>query len=132
MFFKILGSTIIGLMLIAGCKSGGNQEGEKEKEQPSLQEQQMPEQMQQQDIEVSDEEIQKFVDAVKKIQSIDRGTQQEMVKTVEDEGMSTQRFREIQKSQQSQEGQGDITDEEKKQYQRIMQKFQNLQAGMQE
>jgi len=137
MYLKIVGSLLIGLMFITGC---GKKQGGSEKDQPQSQEQsaqegqqQMPGQMQQgQDIEVSDKEVEKFVDAVNAVQSINRGAQQEMSKKIQDEGMDPQRFQEIQRSQQSQQGNANVTDEEMKQYQNIMKEMESVQAGLQE
>jgi hypothetical protein len=137
MYFKILGSVIIGLMFLTGCgkKSDDTQKDQKaEQEQaaPSGQ-QQIQGQMNQGNIEVSDAEVKKFVDAVRKVQSINRGAQQEMSKAVQDEGMDVKRFQEIQKSQQSQQqGQANATEAEMKKYRNIMTKMKEVQSGMQQ
>ena len=135
MHVKFLGSVVIGLMLFAGCqknadKKDENTNGQNEK---AAAEQQMPGQLNQTgDIEVSDKELQQFVQAVRQIQSLNISAQQEMSKAVQDEGMKTKRFREIQKSQQSQQkGQANASPEEMKKYQRIMKKIKELQSGMQ-
>lgn len=136
MYLKILGSVIIGLMFLTGC---GKKSGETQKEQTEGQEQaapsgqqQLQEQMGQGDIEVEDAEIKKFVDAVRKVQSINRGAQQEMSKAVQDEGMEVKRFQEIQKAQQSQQqGNANATDAEMKKYRNIMKKMEDVQSGMQ-
>lgn len=137
MYFKILGSLIIGLMFITGCgkKADDAQKGQQESQEqttPSGQES-IQGQMNQANIEVSDAEVKKFVDAVRKVQNINRGAQQEMSKAVQDEGMNVKRFQEIQKSQQSQQqGQANATDAEMEKYRNIMKKMQKVQSGMQE
>ena len=141
MSHKILGSLIIGIILLAGCQKGGKQqENDKEnqfknqQETPDAQQQPMPGQMgQQEDIEVTDKEIQKFVAAVRKIQNINRDIQQEMNKAVKDEGMTPKRFNEIQRGQQQgqQQGQVDATEKEMQQYQKIIKKIQTVQTGAQ-
>ena len=137
MYLKIVGSLLIGLMFITGCgkKQGGNEQDQTQSQEQATSEgqQQMPGQMQQkQDIDVSDEEIEKFVDAVKAIQSINQGAQQEMSKKIQDEGMDPQRFQEIQRSQQSQQQNANATEKEMKQYQNIMKEMESVQAGLQE
>jgi hypothetical protein len=124
------------VLLITGCQKGGKQDQEGDKnqatEQQSDQQQAMPGQLGQQgDIEVSDEEIQKFVEAAKQVQSISMGVRQDMNKAVQDEDMGAQRFNEIQRSQQTQQGNANATDAEMEQYQKIMEKIQNLQSSAQ-
>jgi len=137
MYLKIVGSLLIGLMFITGCgkKQGGNEQDKAQSQEQAAPEgqQQMPGQMQQkQDIDVSDEEIKKLVDAVSAIQSINQGAQQEMSKKIQDEGMNPRRFQEIQRAQQSQQQNANATDEEMKQYQNIMKEMESVQAGLQE
>ncbi|MGM0496573.1 MAG: DUF4168 domain-containing protein [Bacteroidota bacterium] len=139
MYLKIVGSLLIGLMFITGCgkKQGGSEQDQQQgQEQASPEDQQeMPGEMQEeQDIDVSDEEIEKFVEAVNAVQSINQGAQEEMSKTIEDEGMDPRRFQEIQQSQQSQQ-QGDaqdVSDKEMQQYQSIMKEMESVQSGLQE
>jgi len=137
MKIKILGTFIIGVMLLAGCQ-GGSKNGENgsdqagDKQNPSA-EQPMPGQMQQpQNIDVKDQEIQKFVDAAMKIQTLNRQMQQEVGQAVQDEGMKQKRFNEIHRSQQSQQqGQANATDQEMQQYRNILDTLQQMQAGAQ-
>lgn len=139
MKIKILGTFIIGIMLLAGCQGGskdsenGNDQAGSEQQDPSAQ-QQMPGQMQQpQDIDVKDQEIQKFVDAAMEIQKLNQQMQQEVGKAVQDEGMKQERFNEIHRSQQSQQpGQANASDQEMQQYQNILDKLQQVQSGAQE
>ncbi len=140
MYLKLLGSVIIGVLLITGCQKGGkqNQEGDEsqttqeEQTQSTDQQQAMPGQMgQQEDIEVNDEEIQKFVEAAKQVQSISMGAQQNMNKMVQDEEMDAQRFNEIQRSQQNQQGNANATDAEMEQYRNIMKQIEDLQSNAQ-
>lgn len=138
MKLKLLGSLVIGALLLAGCQ-GGDKKGESGDESTQTEQQpqagqQMPGQMQQpQDIEVSDQEIQKFVDAAQQVQQLNMQMQQEVSKTVQDEGMETQRFNEIHRAQQSQQqGQAGASDEEMQQYQNILDQLEQMQTGAQE
>lgn len=136
MKLKLLGSIVIGSMLLAGCQGGSNKdktEGDQSSQQPSAG-QQMPGEMQQpQDIEVSDKEIQKFVDAAQKVQQLNMQMQQEVGKTVKDEGMKAQRFNEIHRAQQSQQGgKAGATEKEMQKYQNILEQLQQKQSGAQE
>jgi len=137
MYLKIVGSLLIGIMFITGCgkKQGGDEQNKTQSQEQTAKEgqQQMPGQMQQkQDIDVSDAEIEKFVNAVNAIQSINQGAQQEMSKKIQDEGMNPRRFQEIQRAQQSQQQNANATDEEMKQYQNIMKEMEAVQSGLQE
>jgi len=138
MRLKILGSLLLGILVITGCQKGANQKEGTEttnqrEAQPENQQQPMPGEMPQGNIEVSDAEIQQFVEAAQKVQSISSGMQSEMNQAVEAEGMAPERFNEIQRSQQSQQqGQSNATEKEMQQYQNIMQKLQNVQSGAQE
>ena len=141
MKFKILGSLIIGAILLVGCQKTGNQQGDGGSEQgtPSQQnppagQQQMPGQLQQtQDIQVSDQEIEKFVDAAQEVQSINMQMQKEMGKTIQDEGMKTQRFNEIHRSQQSpQGGQTNASEQEMNKYRNILEDLKKQQSGIQQ
>ena len=141
MKFKILGSVIIAAMLLVGCKQTGNQQGDGDsqqgpspQQQPPAGQQQMPGQMQQaQDIQVSDQEIEKFVEAAQEVQSINMQMQKEMGKAIQDEGMKTQRFNEIHKSQQSpQGGQANASDQEMQKYRNILEALKKQQSGIQQ
>jgi len=137
MYLKFVGSLLIGIMFITGCgkKQGGDEQNQTQSQEQTATEgqQQMPGQMQQkQDIDVGDAEIEKFVDAVNAVQSINQGAQQEMSKKIQDEGMNPRRFQEIQRAQRSQQQNANATDEEMKQYQNIMKEMKNVQAGLQE
>ena len=144
MKFKLIGTLAISALLMAGCQGGGKKDKAAEDQQAGQegqsagQEQMMPGQMQQaQDIEVSDQEIQKFVDAAQKVQQLNMQMQQDVSKAVQDEGMETQRFNEIHRSQQAQQqgqgqGQTNATEQEMEQYQNILDKLQQMQSGAQE
>lgn len=143
MKFKILGSLVIGAMLLAGCGQGGGQQDDggseqdapsQPQQQPPAGQQQMPGQMQQtQDLEVSDSEIEKFVKAAQEVQTINMQMQKDMGKAIQDEGMKTQRFNEIHKSQQSpQGGQTNASDQEMQKYRNILETLKKKQSGIQQ
>ncbi|GEM_PF-707338 len=132
-FVRILVSLFIGVMLVVSC--GSETEDRHEEHQPDApvegEQPEMPGQMQEPaDVDLDDEEIEKFVDAAIEIQNIHMGAQEGMAERIEEEGMDLQRFQEIQAAQQ--QGETDATDEELEQFQSIMQAIQADQAGLQE
>ncbi len=139
MRLTILGSVLIGAMLLVGCQNGSDKKEEGSSEQTTTQQessgqQQLPGQMQQtQNIDVSDQEVQKFVEAAMKLQALNRQMQQEVGKAVQEEGMKQKRFNEIHRSQQTQQGgKANATDKEMKQYRNILEKLKTVQSGAQE
>jgi outer membrane protein OmpA-like peptidoglycan-associated protein len=76
---------------------------------------QMPQQGQQEDIEVSDQEMKRFVKVSDKLQVVQQGAQKKMMKAIEDNGLDVQRYSEIEQASRS--GQEvDMTAEEEKAY----------------
>lgn len=141
MNLKLLGSLVMAVALsLAGCQKGSNQKEGNDKgqapvqqEQPAAEQQQMPGQMQQAaDIEVSEAEVNKFVAAAIKVQSINQGIRKEMNQAVQEGDMDAQRFNEIQRAKQTQQGEADMTEKEMKQYSTIMEELQNIQSGAQQ
>lgn len=89
-------------------------------------------QMQQQevDIEVSDEELQKFVTASGEIQKLQQGSRDKMQQAIKDNGLTMQRYSEIQKGQSS--GQEvDMDEEEKKAFEATKQAIREEQMKIQ-
>ncbi|MDZ7777484.1 MAG: DUF4168 domain-containing protein [Bacteroidales bacterium] len=65
---------------------------------------QMPQQGQQEDIEVSDQEMKRFVKVSDKLQVVQQGAQEKMMKAIEDNGLDVQRYSEIETGQQKRSG----------------------------
>lgn len=138
MKIKGLGFIALIVMFLTGCQ-GGNKQDESQEASPEQQgppaSQQMPGDMQQgESIDVSDQEIEDFAEAARKIQELNMKMQQDVGQMIKDEGMETQRFNEIHSSQQSQQPgqkQPDISDQEMKQYQNILKKLENKQSDAQ-
>lgn len=92
---------------------------------------QLPQQ-QQQKVEVSDAELAKFAKAFQGIRMVSQQAQQEMVKTVQDEGMDIQRFNEIHQASLNPEAEVKATEEEKEQHKEIISELETLQLSFQE
>src|SRR5690606_7755555 len=88
---------------------------------------QVPAQMQQQQQkqatpDISDEELQKFVDAFQEIQVENQKIQQKMIAEIQEEGMEVQRFSEIQQAQQNPNQEVEMTAEEEEAIESLMPK----------
>lgn len=97
---------------------------------------QVPAQMQQQQQkqatpDISDEELQKFVDAFQEIQVENQKIQQKMIAEIQEEGMEVQRFSEIQQAQQNPNQEVEMTAEEEKAIENLMPKLQTIQQESQ-
>lgn len=93
--------------------------------------QQMPQQ-QQQKVEVSDAELSKFANAFQQVRMMGQQVQQEMMTTVQEEGMDIQRFNEIQQAAMNPEAEVTATEEEKKKHQDIVSELEEIQTGFQQ
>lgn len=106
-------------------------------QQEQQSEQQFGEQMQPQqpgaDTDVSDGELEKFVEATINTQQIQMDSQEDMVSKVEEEGISVERFNEIAESQQRGQSEEDInaTSEEMENFNSAMQAIQQANEEMQ-
>jgi len=95
---------------------------------------QVPAQMQQQQQatpDISDEELQKFVDAFQEIQVENQKIQQKMIAEIQEEGMEVQRFSEIQQAQQNPNQEVEMTAEEEEAIESLMPKLQSIQQESQ-
>lgn len=79
----------------------------------------------------SDETLSKFIEASKSIDAIQQKTEQEMIKIVEKENLSVDRFNEIAQTQQNPEVELDVTDKELKSFEKAVGQFQEIQMQMQ-
>lgn len=92
---------------------------------------QMPQQGQQEDIEVSDQEMKRFVKVSDKLQVVQQGAQKKMMKAIEDNGLDVQRYSEIEQASRS--GQEvDMTAEEEKAYEETSKVVQQEQMKIQQ
>ena len=81
--------------------------------------------------EVSDEELTNFASAYTEIQEISMQTQQDMAKTVEESGFEIERFNTIYASSQNPQAKVDATDEEMKNFKKVMGEIEVIQQDMQ-
>ncbi len=72
---------------------------------------------------VTDEQLKKFVKVSQKVQGESMKQQQEMMKVIQDEGISPERFNQIYKAEQNPNKESDASGEEKKQYDAAMKKI---------
>ncbi|MCF8231240.1 MAG: DUF4168 domain-containing protein [Bacteroidales bacterium] len=132
MNFKILGSIIISLafLFMVGCNQSQKEKDASEEENQEQTE--MSGQAEQQDVgEVSDEELDQFLAIIRQMQSINQSAQQEMVSSLQSEGIDVQRYSEIHKAQQSPDQQVDATEEEMRKFEEANQKIQQIQQEAQ-
>ena len=85
-----------------------------------------------QDTEVSDKEIKTFASAFQQVQALDQKAQQDMVKAVQDEGLSVERYNEMLQSEEDPTKDAKPTDEEKSQFENINQKIGAIQQKAQQ
>ncbi len=95
------------------------------------QSQQLPQQQQQQ-IEVTDAELTKFVEALKGVQMVTQQAQQKMMLMVQEEGVEIQRFNEIHQASLNPEVELETTPEEKAAHGKIIAKLEGMQAEVQQ
>lgn len=84
-----------------------------------------------QEEKVSKEEIKQFASAFQQVQTVSQLAHQEMVKTVEGEGLEVQRYNEIQQGQQDPNQEVNATDGQLKQYQAAAQQLEEIQVQAQ-
>ncbi len=96
----------------------------------------MPPQMQQEmpDIEVSDSEMQQFVEVTFDAQRIQMDAQQEMVEMVEDAGLSVERFNQILTGMQQGQSQSDmdVEDEEMERFDGVIDELEVVQQKVED
>lgn len=120
------------MLIFIGCNQSSN-ENEREGDategmQPSM-DQQMQQNPQAQDI--SDEELEKFVEIDMQLQPMQQQAQQEMIATVEGKGMEVERFQEIAQSQQ-QGNTADITENELQSFNEINEELSEIDNQLQQ
>lgn len=94
-----------------------------------------PQQQQQQaQPEISDAQLESFVAASQDMNEVQQGAQQEMMKTIQDEGLDVNKFNEMaaQKQNPNQEPSMEITEEDQAAFDKAMEKVQSKQMEMQQ
>ena len=100
-------------------------------EQRQQLQQRLQQQMQQQQppsIEVSDEELETFSNALQSIQTIYEDAQPNMVEAIKDEGMEPNRFNQIARSQQNPQSDLDVSDPEMQQFNSALSEIREIQS----
>lgn len=82
-------------------------------------------------VDVSDDELGKIAAAFQGVQEVNVKAQQEMVKTVEENGFEIDRFNELYQASQSPEKEADASTDEKEKFGVVMNKMQEMQSGFQ-
>lgn len=75
---------------------------------------------------ISDEQLEKFVKVSQKVQGESMKQQQEMMKMIQDEGLSPERFNQMYKAKQNPNKEVDATSKEKEQYSAAMGKINKM------
>jgi hypothetical protein len=104
------------------------QQGEGSSQGPTMQ------QPQQSDIEVGDEELKKFAEAMKSIQKIQKDSNKKIEDAFSDSSMSKKRFNELYRARQSQ-GQNkakDETEKETSEYKKMVKQIREIQSASQQ
>jgi len=92
---------------------------------------QQTQQPQQVQIDVSDEEFEKFASAFQHVRAITMGAQQEMADAVQEEGMDIKRFNEIHNAHLNPEVEVTATTEEKQKHEAILKEIETIQVNIQ-
>lgn len=79
---------------------------------------------------VTDDELQKFITIFTQVQMENQKIQQEMLKVVEENGLTPQRFQEIQQAQANPNSTAEVSAEEKKSYDAVMSILQEMQPAL--
>lgn len=132
--FKYVTALLLGISLIS-CQNDSPEDNAQE-QQPGQMQQPAPNQMQQpaQDIDLSEDEIGLFADAVIKIQEVQMGSQQDMMKIIQDEGLDVKTYNQVAQGLQS--GQSadeiDVTEEEMEKFNNASEEIRGMQQDMQD
>lgn len=95
------------------------------------QQQQMPPQQQQPPTDVSDDEIQLFVEASKEVSKIQQENEADMINAIEEEDLNVEQFNEIMSAQQGQEVENEASAEDMAAFNNAAQKIMKIQEDMQ-
>lgn len=81
--------------------------------------------------EITEAEVEQFAGALQQIQVISQGTQQDMVKAVEDADLTVEKFTAMQQAQQNPEQEMEASEEDQKKFATAMQAMQKIQMDAQ-
>lgn len=126
MYYRLITLSIMILMFVAAY-SPVNAQQQPPQQQPPVQ-QQAP------DIDVSDKELEKFVNAVEEVQKLQKSSQEKMVNAIEDEGLDANRFVQINNLQMNQQvdSSDKVSEKEMKSYNKAKKKVDKMQKEMQD
>lgn len=82
--------------------------------------------------EFTDKDLTQFAEAFQQVRFINQSSQQDMVKALEAEGLSVERFNMINQAEQNPNKDSDATEEELNQYKSAMESVESIQAKTQE
>ncbi|RRO22473.1 DUF4168 domain-containing protein [Flavobacteriaceae bacterium 14752] len=81
--------------------------------------------------DISDQELKQFANAFQQVRMINQSSQQKMIKAVQDEDLTVERFNLINQAEQNPNKEVEATDDEFKKYKTAMQSVEALQAEVQ-
>lgn len=81
--------------------------------------------------DISDQELKQFANAFQQVRMINQSSQQKMIKAVQDEDLTVERFNLINQAEQNPNKEVEATDDELKKYKTAMQSVEALQAEVQ-
>lgn len=125
MFRKMFFSFVL-MFVVTGVYPAYAQEAPPAQQQPALQ-QKAP------DANISDQELESFVKAAVKVEKIQKESEGEMVKAIQDEGLEPDRFVEINTLQQNPaaDTENKVSEKELDNYNKAMKEVQTIQQGVQ-
>jgi len=82
--------------------------------------------------EISDAELKQFAEAYKKTQEVNQDAQEQMMKVLEAEDMSVEKYTEINNAINNPETQTEVSDEDMAKFKKIVSKFEAIQKQSQE
>lgn len=85
-----------------------------------------------QETDVSDNDLETFAAAFQQVQAIDQKAQQDMVKAVQDEGLSVERYNELLQNEENPEQNANPTEEEKQQFENVNIQIKGIQNKAQQ
>ncbi|HKJ69593.1 MAG TPA: DUF4168 domain-containing protein [bacterium] len=99
-------------------------------QQLSAEQQQQLQQQQAPSVEVNDEELETFSNALQTIQTIYEDAQPNMVAAIKEEGMEPNRFSQIAQSQQNPQSDLDVSDQEMQKFNSALTEIREIQSGI--
>ena len=116
----LLGGSVLALLLAGSLPALAQVQESASPSQPQAQEASQA--------EISQEELQQFAKAIKQLQAIQQESEKKVVKAIEGEGLSRERFREISQVQQNPETQSttEVTDEEMQSFEKAVARVTEL------